>query len=75
MSASGKYLVMERLGDLKDDQSRERRAPPWVTDKKRSAFGVNATNEIKLRDYGQLALGFFRRNFRRRVFRPELIGR
>ena len=59
MSASGKFLVMEMLRDLTDEQAAARLCPPWVTDKKRSAFGINQAGEIKLRDYGQLALGFF----------------
>ena len=63
MSGTGKYLVMERLNDLNDQQAPARLCPPWVTDKKRSAFGVNQAGEIKLRDYGQLALGFFLSKF------------
>lgn len=59
MSASGKFLVMERLTDLTDAQAANRLCPPWVTDKKRTAFGVNAAGDVKLRDYNQLALGSF----------------
>lgn len=63
MSANGKFLVMERLNDLTDEQAPTRLCPPWVTDKKRSAFGVNRAGAIKLRDYGQLATGFFLSKF------------
>ncbi|WP_373928417.1 hypothetical protein QTN93_14875 [Sphingomonas aerolata] len=59
ISASGKFLVMERLNDLTDAQAAKRLCPPWVTDKKRTAFGVNAAGDVKLRDYNQLALGSF----------------
>lgn len=63
MSASGRFLVMEKLEDLTDEQAAERLCPPWVTDRKRSAFGINKAGEIKLRDYGHLALGFFLSKF------------
>lgn len=57
MSASGKFLVMEKLDNLTDEQAAARLCPLWVTDKKPSAFGINQAGKIKLRDYGQLALG------------------
>lgn len=63
MSANGRFLVMERLDDLTNDKATKRLCPPWVTDRKRSAFGINQKGEIKLRDYGQLALGFFLSKF------------
>ena len=49
---------MERLDDLTTDAQRgARRYPVWTTDTKRSAFGVNAAGEVKMRDYGLLVLG------------------
>ncbi|MGX7345455.1 hypothetical protein ACWM9A_06135 [Acetobacter pasteurianus] len=63
MSASGKFLVMEKLDDLTEQQVAKRLCPPWVTDKKLSAFGSNKVGEIKLRDYGQLTLGLFLAQF------------
>jgi hypothetical protein len=63
MSVSGKYLVMERLDDLNTAQAAQRFCPPWITDRKPSAFGLNAAGEVKLRDYAQQVLGFFLAQF------------
>lgn len=59
ISASGKYLVMERLDNLNPQQVALRRCPPWITDRKPPAFGVNAKGEVKLRDYNHQSYGSF----------------
>lgn len=60
MSFSGDYLLMERLNDLSTSTHKAaRRAPCWVTDRKPSNFGINASGEVKMRDYAQLNLGEF----------------
>lgn len=56
ISASGRFLLMERLDDLCHSLSGVT-VPKWLNDKKTSAFGVSATGEIKIRDFGMLQLG------------------
>ncbi len=56
ISASGKFLMMERLNDL-DRSPGGVAVPHWLNDVKPSAFGVSVQGEIKIRDYGLLKLG------------------
>jgi hypothetical protein len=56
ISASGKFLIMERLPDL--DRSLDGVVlPSWLNDKKPSAFGVDRHGQVKIRDYGLLNIG------------------
>lgn len=60
VSASGKYLIMERLDDPTGPPPQGvRKYPSWLTDIKPSAFGVNAAGYFKVRDYNKLKLGFW----------------
>lgn len=51
ISKSGKYLVMEFLKDI-DDQEITLTCPAELIDMKRSNFGKNKSGHIKMRDYG-----------------------
>ncbi len=55
ISATGKYLLMERLGDV-DRPLSGIQYPMWLNDTKRSAFGVTTSGVVKVRDYGTLKL-------------------
>lgn len=60
VSASGKYLIMERLDDPVETLPKDARTySSWLTDIKASAFGVNAAGAFKLRDYNKPNLGFW----------------
>lgn len=52
ISGSGRFLVMERLDDVRtEEQLRRRRYPGWLSDVKGDAFGVSRSGEVKVRDY------------------------
>lgn len=55
ISQSGKYLIMERLRDLTPDEHLPD-VPPWLTDIKRSSFGVSPLGTTKVRDYANIKL-------------------
>jgi hypothetical protein len=55
ISATGKYLLMERLNDL-DSSLAGVSYPVWLTDIKRSAFGTTPSGTVRVRDYGSLKL-------------------
>lgn len=58
MSTSGRYLVMEMLSNLSEtDGPQTLEHPIWLTDRKLNAFGRSHSGKIKIRDYGQIALG------------------
>lgn len=59
ISRSGKYLIMEYLQDIPVGQPLPD-VPIWLTDRKRSAFGLSKDGNPKIRDYAQvnLALGY-----------------
>jgi hypothetical protein len=58
ISHSGKYLMMERLSDITEEEFKLTQDPPnWLQDVKFSAFGKNAEGEIKLRDYAMFDIG------------------
>lgn len=58
ISASGQYLMMEYLADcLPSEDLAFPRIPDWLTDRKRSAFGKDASGTVKVRDYAGLKLG------------------
>ena len=53
ISGDGRYLLMERLRDCNKTELKNRpKMPIWVTDRKRSAYGVANNGNIKLGDYG-----------------------
>jgi hypothetical protein len=55
---SGRYLIMERLGDISTtDYSAVPPLPEWLQDAKPDTFGKNALGQIKVRDYGHVSLG------------------
>jgi len=55
ISASGKYLMMERLYPLSiDDDMSKIVVPDWLNDKKRSAFGKTKDGYIKVSDYASI---------------------
>jgi hypothetical protein len=55
ISASGRFLLMERLNDL--DRSLAGVAiPGWLDDVKISNFGISSEGVVKIRDYGMLKL-------------------
>lgn len=56
ISATGKYLMMERLNDLNCSLAGVT-IPQWLNDRKPSAFGMDNQGQIKLRDYGMINLG------------------
>jgi hypothetical protein len=56
ISPTGIYLMMEFLSDTEADDVFPR-IPTWLTDRKRSAFGKDATGSVKIRDYAGLKLG------------------
>lgn len=56
ISATGKYLIMERLPDC-DSAATDIFYPIWATDLKRSAFGKSATGSVQLRDFGTTKIG------------------
>lgn len=58
ISASGQYLMMEHLADcpIAEDLAFPE-IPDWLTDRKRSAFGKDASGAVKVRDYAGLKLG------------------
>lgn len=56
ISASGRFLLMERLKDL--DRSLAGVAiPGWLNDVKVSNFGISSEGVVKIRDYGMLKFG------------------
>ena len=55
ISATGKYLIMERLQPL-NGALRGNKYPYWLTDRKPDAFGMTATGIVKICDYGNLNL-------------------
>ncbi|WP_435626810.1 hypothetical protein [Candidatus Ferrigenium straubiae] len=55
ISATGKYLIMERLDDVSGSLSGIK-YPAWLNDRKPSAFGRTTLGEVKVRDYGMLRL-------------------
>jgi hypothetical protein len=56
ISATGKYLIMERLEDINRPLSGIR-YPVWLNDGfKRSAYGVTSLGAVKVRDFGTLKL-------------------
>ena len=58
ISQSGRYLVMERLRNLtQEEKQTPARRPCWITDAKPSAFGMSVDTEVKLRDYSQVNIG------------------
>jgi hypothetical protein len=58
ISESGRYLMMERLSDLTEEEYKLVKYPPdWLKDVKISAYGKNSKGEIKLRDYGMFDIG------------------
>ncbi|MFJ6024260.1 hypothetical protein ACIQC9_06655 [Brevundimonas sp. NPDC092305] len=59
ISRTGRFLIMERLDNLTNQQVDQRPPPPfWLTDRKISGWGAApTTGVIKIRDYGTLALG------------------
>lgn len=58
ISYSGRYLIMERLGDIsKSDYSAVPPLPKWLQDAKPDTFGKNASGQIKVRDYAHVSLG------------------
>lgn len=63
ISMSGEYLIMERLRDLTDqDKQVPAKRPQWANDVQAGNFGVSPEGKVKLRDYGQLRLGFVLRH-------------
>jgi hypothetical protein len=53
ISASGQYLMMERLDDIQEtDYQQTPTMPVWLNDVLPGAFGKNSAGEIKVRDYG-----------------------
>lgn len=56
ISASGRFLLMERLTDVVGSLAGVV-VPRWLNDVKRSTFGVSGDGLIKVRDYGLLKLG------------------
>jgi hypothetical protein len=57
ISESGRYLMMERLDNIKDaDYSATPTVPEWVRDVWYRSFGKNAAGAIKLRDYANVDL-------------------
>ena len=58
VSASGKYLVMERLDDLLSaDLPKRPNYHAWMTDRKPSACGKTADGVVKFRDYALVNVG------------------
>nr|WP_313391565.1 hypothetical protein [Brevundimonas diminuta] len=57
ISRCGQYLMMERLRDVVAGDAPFPTIPDWLTDRKRSAFGVDYNGKVKIRDYGTLKLG------------------
>ena len=58
ISVSGRYLMMERLGDIsKADYRDTPDVPDWFNDNQPSNFGKNANGQIKIRDYAIGNLG------------------
>ncbi|MEH6952642.1 hypothetical protein V4R08_15215 [Nitrobacter sp. NHB1] len=58
ISESGRFLMMEKLGDLDDAEYESTSAPPtWLNDVKKNAFGKTADGKIKIRDYGAVEIG------------------
>lgn len=56
ISASGRFLLMERLNDF-DHSLTGVAIPGWLNDVKNSNFGISSDGVIKIRDYGMLKLG------------------
>ncbi|MFM0323890.1 hypothetical protein [Caballeronia glebae] len=56
ISASGQYLIMERLPDI-GHAAMAIRYPSWATDLKRSNFGTASACSAKLRDFGHTKIG------------------
>ena len=56
ISKSGRYLIMERLGDLnEEEQCLLPEVPTWLTDRQPANFGKASSGSVKVRDYGQVA--------------------
>jgi len=55
ISQSAKFLLMERLGPLKDlDPNELKKFPHWLNDQKPSAFGFSKSGQIKVMDYAMV---------------------
>jgi hypothetical protein len=55
ISKTGRYLLMERLGNLIQSEIADiPKIPSWVNDRKLDAFGKSESGVIKLRDYGMI---------------------
>ncbi|RQM47137.1 hypothetical protein EHZ19_15905 [Paraburkholderia bannensis] len=57
ISASGKYLIMERLTDI-GNTATTICYPSWATDLKPENFGITSAGNAKLRDFGQTSIGW-----------------
>ena len=58
ISDNGRYLMMERLDDIKpDDYSKTPNVPVWISDVKPENFGRTKAGLIKIRDYGAAKIG------------------
>lgn len=55
ISHSAKFLLMERLQPLDDfDPTQLQKFPPWLNDRKPSAFGLAQSGQIKVMDYAMV---------------------
>jgi hypothetical protein len=58
ISRSGRFILMERLDSLpEEDESKAPVLPDWVRDVWPNNFGKNTGGEIKIRDYANVSLG------------------
>jgi hypothetical protein len=58
ISETGRYLIMERLDDLAEDEySKTPSVPDWLTDVWHRSFGKNRERRIKIRDYNSVRAG------------------
>ncbi|ELY1990300.1 hypothetical protein SL034_005448 [Vibrio harveyi] len=53
ISQTGKYLIMEHLSDITDDELVPVQVPSDLTDIKRPNYGYDTKGNVKMRDYGQ----------------------
>lgn len=54
-SRSGKFLIMEKLTDIDDDNKwKDHKYPSYLTDRKKSNYGKSTSGVIKARDYGTI---------------------
>jgi hypothetical protein len=71
LSASGRFLIMEKLVDLSPAQRASAQTPVWATDPKPSALGATQAGVIKVRDYGHVSLGPTLANPPLQSFKPD----